>query len=204
MQHFFRLYPDLAPVDFIGDGHSCQFIAVGQAACGSPIVAGGLRKLAIEAINQKWEDIGAVVMSEVSEQSGLPLEKLSQQTCLELLAGSETRKPLWGNHCTLSQLPEIVKKTFLFSPLPMASHSNTCLNWRAATTPSTSAFYPSYIISPSRSARKVQKISNLQNKVRSMIFNDVNNLSLASHQRDVTSTLKAVKANVTMNMQLLE
>ena len=110
MEDFFRLYPDLAPVDFIGDGHSCQFIAVGQAACGSPIVAGGLRKLAIEAINQKWEDLGDVVMSEVSEQSGLPLETLNQQSCLELLAGSETRKPLWGNHCTLSQLPEIVKK----------------------------------------------------------------------------------------------
>ena len=113
MQDFFRIYPELAPVDFIGDGHSCQFIAVGQAACSSPIVAGKLRKLAVKAIGDKWSELGAVVMSEISDQSGIPLEHLDQQVCLEQLSGSATRKPLWGNHCTLAQLPAIVQKNIV-------------------------------------------------------------------------------------------
>ena len=113
MQHFFQLYPELSPVDFIGDGHSCQFVAVGQAACNSPIVAGGLRRLAVKAIMDKWSDVGPLVMSEISDQTNIPLEELDQQACEQLLSGSETRTPLWGNHATLAQLPNIVKKNIV-------------------------------------------------------------------------------------------
>ena len=113
MSQFFQLYPDLAAEDFVGDGHSCQFIAVGQAACSSPVIAGKLRKLAVEEIRKKWQDFGDVVLSEVSDQSGIPLKDLDQQRCLELLAGSGSARPIWGNHATLAQLPNIVQKNIV-------------------------------------------------------------------------------------------
>ena len=113
MANFFELYPDLAPVDIVGDGHSCQYIAVGLAACQSPLIAGALRGLAVKAIREKWSDMGPLVMNEVSDQSGVPLCELNQQRCIELLSGSASSTPLWGNHCTLSQLPHIVKKNIV-------------------------------------------------------------------------------------------
>ena len=113
MSQFFQLYPYLAAEDFVGDGHSCQFIAVGQAACSSPVIAGKLRKLAVEEIRKKWQDVGGVVLSEVSDQSGIPLDEMDQLRCLELLAGSETAQPIWGNHATLAQLPNIVQKNIV-------------------------------------------------------------------------------------------
>ena len=113
MAQFFELYPELAAEDFVGDGHSCQFIAVGQAACSSPIIAGKLRHLAVQEIKKKWKDIGPIVQSEIADQTGIPLKDLDQMKCVELLSGSENAPPIWGNHVTLAQLPQIVRKNIV-------------------------------------------------------------------------------------------
>ena len=109
-QDFLVAYPFLEIVPLSGDGHSCQFEAVGEAACGTPAVAENLRKSAIDLICCKWAQIGELVSAEVSQQANIEVADLDESKCRELLLGSSTCSPLWGNHCTIAQLPEVVKK----------------------------------------------------------------------------------------------
>ena len=118
---FIKAFPFLEIVDLFGDGHSCQFEAVGEAAFGTPTVAGDLRKRAVDLICAKWDEIGDVVLAEVSQQADIEVANLDKSKCCELLLGSSTCSPLWGNHCTIAQLPEIVKKRIVVLTLSEGS-----------------------------------------------------------------------------------
>ena len=107
---FLTAYPSLEVVPLSGDGYSCQFEAVGEAACGTKAIAGILRKRAVNLIREKWDEIGDLVLGEVAHQASIEAEALDLERCCELLLGSEERSPLWGNHATIAQLAEIVKK----------------------------------------------------------------------------------------------
>ena len=110
METFFEAYPCLRAENSIQDGHSCQFIAVGLAACGSPLIAQKLRILAVRELCRQWNEIGEVVKSEISDQSGEDVGSLDQARCCKLMLGSPTARPLWGNECTMTVLPSVVKK----------------------------------------------------------------------------------------------
>ena len=116
-QSFFESYPNFEAVDFVGDGYSCIFVAVSVSASGSPAIATQLRILAVRSLCKNWGEIGGIVKSENADQSGEPIESLTQARCCRLLLGSRTTKPLWGNQCTLSQLPRIVKKNIAVQTL---------------------------------------------------------------------------------------
>ena len=115
MEAFFEAYPGLCAENSgaemsVQDGHSCQFIAVGLTACGSPLIAQKLRILAVRELCRQWDTLGDVARSEIAAQSGEDLESLDQARCCKLMLGSSTRMPLWGNEVTLVVLPSIVKK----------------------------------------------------------------------------------------------
>ena len=92
-----------------GDGCSCQFEAVGDAACGTFTISDTLRARAVGSIQDNWEQVGQFALAEVALQSGRDFNSLTKDLCCELLLGSDDR-PLWGNHVTLAQLPNIVNK----------------------------------------------------------------------------------------------
>ena len=110
---FLAAYPNLDIVPLVGDGSSCQFEAVGEAACGTPTVSRELRALAIQSIQAKWDLVGEFVKSEIAHQADISFDSLTMEMCCELLLGSTRRAPLWGNEITMAQLPAIVKKTIV-------------------------------------------------------------------------------------------
>ena len=114
---FLAAYPFLEIVQLSGDGHSCQFEAVGFAACGTESVSRNLREMAVDSIRNKWAAIGDVVLAEISHQSNIEVGDLDQARCCELLLGSANRSPLWGNHLTIAQLPAIVNKRIVLLTL---------------------------------------------------------------------------------------
>ena len=110
---FEECFPELEIVPLSGDGVSCQFEAVAESACGTSSVSGLLRKKAVEQLRSKWGEVGSFVLAEVAHQAQVPEGSLDADQCCEFLLGSNNRVPLWGNHCTLAQLPSIVDKTIV-------------------------------------------------------------------------------------------
>ena len=99
---FLAAYPSLEAVPLAGDGHSCQYEAIGEAACGTHTIANILRKRAVHSIREKWAEIGDLILDEVAHQASIGVEALDMEKCCELLLGSEKRSPLWGNHATIA------------------------------------------------------------------------------------------------------
>ena len=100
---FFEVYQSLQLVPLVGDGHSCQFEAVADAACGHIKSAGQLRKLAVARIGDKWDEIAEFVLNEVAAQTCVSVSALDKQQCLDLMSGCGNSPGIWGNHCTLVQ-----------------------------------------------------------------------------------------------------
>ena len=71
LKDFLVAYPELEIVELSGDGSSCQFEAVGKAACGSHEVATVLRKGAVQAIQENWESLSAFALGEIASQAGI-------------------------------------------------------------------------------------------------------------------------------------
>ena len=143
---FFRVYPNLQCVPLSGDGNSCQFEAVAEAACGSVKVAGLLRTLAVNRIDLHWDSIADFVLGEVADQTGIPVSSLDKAKCLSLLSGTNGNVGIWGNHCTLAQLSHIVKKNIVILTLT-GIPSNTFLASKDALKLSTSVSFRSFTFS---------------------------------------------------------
>ena len=113
MKDFPSFFPDLDIVDPGGDGYSCQYAAVAEAACGTRDAVDDLRRLAVMGIQRDWNSIGDVVMSEVADQCQLDLAQLDFESCCSLFLGDKNRQPIWGNQATLAQLPNVVNKNIV-------------------------------------------------------------------------------------------